>query len=236
MNAAVYCSMPGCRVCRGTPALSRWVQCGAGCKLIIAYCAAHGGIEQAFAEMQDHIAGHAPPDPFCPRHGRKSRPIEIPGLRCDCEEVKKKMTPNEYQKLALRTEHTPWIASGPDFVRLSRLLHAALGLCTEAGELQDQIKRHLMYGKDFDPTNVMEECGDLLWYIALALDATGYSLSDCMERNINKLRARYPEKFTSERALNRDLDAEREMLERGRAPDPYVAAAERVVLEQDLKK
>lgn len=23
-------------------------------------------------------------DPFCPRHGRASRPIEIPGLRCDC--------------------------------------------------------------------------------------------------------------------------------------------------------
>lgn len=27
-------------------------------------------------------------DPFCPRHGRRSRPIEIPGLPCDCRSTR----------------------------------------------------------------------------------------------------------------------------------------------------
>ncbi len=120
------------------------------------------------------------------------------------------LTPNEYQKQALRTESTP------DFVgnmEMSRLLHGALGMATESAELQDMIKKHLMYGKTFDRTNVLEECGDQLWYIALALHACGFTMETCMDRNIAKLKARYPERFTSETALNRNLDAERDALE-----------------------
>ncbi len=128
------------------------------------------------------------------------------------------MTPDEYQKLALRTEHTPgFIADTHDIPQTkanARLLHGMIGVCTEAGELQDMMKRHLIYGKDFDPTNVIEECGDLLWYIALCLDATGYTMADCMERNIGKLRARYPQGFAEMRALNRNESDERKALEK----------------------
>jgi len=126
------------------------------------------------------------------------------------------MTPNEYQKMALRTEFTPCFVARPDHderLRLSRLVHAALGVGTEAGELQDALKKSIMYGKPLDPVNVMEECGDLMWYIALALAATGYTMEEAMERNIAKLRRRFPEKFTSENALTRDLSAERTALE-----------------------
>jgi len=123
------------------------------------------------------------------------------------------MTADEYQREALKTEHTPEIVPGDDGKMISRLLHAAFGACTEAGELQDGLKKHLMYGRDFDPTNVIEECGDLLWYISLALDACGYKLSDCMERNIAKLRSRYGEKFSAAREANRDLASERAVLE-----------------------
>lgn len=126
------------------------------------------------------------------------------------------MTPNEYQKLALRTEKTPdFIRGTADDKMMARLLHALLGMCTETGEIHDMVKKHMMYGKDFDPVNVIEECGDTLWYIALALNAVGYSMEDCMRRNIEKLRVRFPDRFTSEAALNRDLDAERKTLERG---------------------
>jgi NTP pyrophosphatase (non-canonical NTP hydrolase) len=134
------------------------------------------------------------------------------------------MDPNEYQREALRTEKTP------DFVRLpgegpgwdpsqrdlaiARLMHGMIGVCTEAGELQDMVKKHLIYGKEFDPVNVIEECGDVLWYVALALDACGYTMTDAMDRNLAKLRARFGERFTSERALTRDLEAERTTLER----------------------
>jgi hypothetical protein len=118
------------------------------------------------------------------------------------------MDANEYQKLALRTEKTPEFAK-----HLSRLLHALLGVCTEAGELQDMVKKHLIYGREFDRVNVLEECGDILWYIALALDTCGYDLEACMQQNINKLRVRFPDKFTEEQALTRDLPAERAALE-----------------------
>lgn len=138
------------------------------------------------------------------------------------------MTPNEYQQLALRTEHTPLFIQDPNLDKpidrehsplavvpsqYARLMHAALGACTEVGELQDAIKKNLIYGKPFDGVNVMEECGDVLWYLALALDAAGFTLEYCMQRNIDKLRKRFPDKFTQDRALTRDLDAERAALE-----------------------
>jgi hypothetical protein len=138
------------------------------------------------------------------------------------------MTPDEYQQLALRTEFTadfvkPAIVAKDgtklypaDFLGdggMSRLLHGAFGACTETGELQDMIKKFLMYGKPFDRTNVLEECGDVLWYLAIALDACGYKMAECMQRNIEKLRKRFPDQFTQAQALTRNLDAERAALE-----------------------
>jgi NTP pyrophosphatase (non-canonical NTP hydrolase) len=133
--------------------------------------------------------------------------------------VSESMSPNQYQKLALRTENTPDFFNEKMFplpdVRKGRerLLHGLMGVCTEAGELQDPLKRELFYGKGLDEINVMEECGDLLWYIALSLDAAGFTMSDAMNKNISKLRRRYPQKFTAEAALDRDHKAERGALE-----------------------
>jgi NTP pyrophosphatase (non-canonical NTP hydrolase) len=139
------------------------------------------------------------------------------------------MTPNEYQQLALRTEKTPPFVrlSGEQLesfapcsiegaeLRVARLIHGLVGACTEVGEAQDAIKKFLIYGKKLDLVNVLEEAGDKLWYIALALDAAGYTIEDAMKRNIAKLRARYGDKFSVEKALNRDLLAERRLLEGG---------------------
>lgn len=121
------------------------------------------------------------------------------------------MTPNEYQQAAQRTEKTPLFVNGD--LSQSRLVHAMLGVCTEAGELQDMMKKHLIYGKPFDAVNVVEECGDVLWYLALALTSVGSTMEECMERNIAKLKRRFPSRFTEEAALNRDLESEREALE-----------------------
>lgn len=126
------------------------------------------------------------------------------------------MTPNEYQQKALRTETTPPFVAAPfsvPGVDLARLLHGLLGMCTETGEAQDMVKKHLIYKKPFDATNILEECGDTLWYIALALDACGFTMEQAMDRNIAKLLKRFPEKFTEEAALNRNLEAERHALE-----------------------
>ena len=98
---------------------------------------------------------------------------------------------------------------------LIRVLHGAMGLCSETGEFVDRLKRRIYYGEETDWTNLKEEAGDLLWYIAIIIDSCGTTFEQCMEKNIAKLKARYPEKFTEEDALNRDLREERKVLEDG---------------------
>lgn len=119
-----------------------------------------------------------------------------------------------YVRLAVRTESPPnmtLIGRAGDKVRE---LHAILGLMTELGELADPLKRHIFYGATAPlRTNVKEELGDLLWYIAVMCDVHGLSIGDVMQANIQKLATRYPEKFDGERAVNRDLAAERTVLE-----------------------
>lgn len=132
------------------------------------------------------------------------------------------MKPTEYVEAALRTEHTPsFVILGPrphgdptveDRV-MSRLIHGVLGKMSELGELADAIKKRLIYGKPLDEINLVEEIGDDSWYTALILDALAVGWEAAWQKNIAKLRTRFPDKFTEERALNRDLDAERAALE-----------------------
>lgn len=101
-----------------------------------------------------------------------------------------------------------------------RLLHAALGGYGEQAELIEAMQNAIDNDQDLDPIHAMEEVGDQLWYVALALDEigilTGFTPFDVAVRNIAKLRKRFPEKFTLERVTHRDLAAERAALE-GRA-------------------
>lgn len=116
----------------------------------------------------------------------------------------------DFIKEALRTESKPVLVLDED---QTRLLHAAIGIQTEAGEFSDQLKKHLFYGKELDLVNLQEEMGDLLWYMAIACDVLGTSFEVEQERVIKKLKTRYPDKFTNDLAENRNLDAEREVLE-----------------------
>ena len=95
-----------------------------------------------------------------------------------------------------------------------RLLHAMIGICTEGGEIQDQMKKNIFYGKPLDKVNLVEELGDLMWYVAIASDTLGVSIEDIMERNNAKLEARYGKVFTEQAALVRDLEKERAILEK----------------------
>lgn len=96
-----------------------------------------------------------------------------------------------------------------------RILHMAMGLTTEAAEIMDALKKHLFYGKELDVVNLAEEMGDQFWYLAGMARVLGYTGFDqIMQTNIDKLKARFPDKFTEDKALVRDLDNEREILER----------------------
>lgn len=129
------------------------------------------------------------------------------------------MSPEEYVQLALRTEAPSAIARNmieaePWGESLSlRVVHAALGLQDEVGEIAKATKSHLFYGAPLDTVNLVEEVGDALWYLALLCDALKVPMSFVMDRNIRKLRKRFPERFTSEAAAeeNRDRQAEREV-------------------------
>jgi NTP pyrophosphatase (non-canonical NTP hydrolase) len=96
-----------------------------------------------------------------------------------------------------------------------RLLHVAFGLVTEAGEFADTIKKYIFYGKKIDRTNMVEEIGDLLYYIAIFCDIFETDFEKIMELNNKKLQSRYGEKFSREKALNRDLEEEKKILSKG---------------------
>ena len=91
-----------------------------------------------------------------------------------------------------------------DSLEVKRVLHASLGITTEAAEISDIVKKFLMYGKGhlFDE-RIQEEIGDLLWYIAILCDVSGLSIENVMKWNIEKLEKRYPNGFSEESAVNR---------------------------------
>lgn len=125
-------------------------------------------------------------------------------------------TTREYIENVVKTESNDFEKIGDRLSNLDtvRLLHAAMGLVTEAGEFMDAFKKHIFYGKPQDTTNLKEELGDLLWYIAIALDELGEkSFEGIMNTNIAKLKARYGDKFGEMQAENRNLVKEREILE-----------------------
>ena len=92
--------------------------------------------------------------------------------------------------------------------------HMTFGMFTEAAELADVFKKNMAYKKPIDWVNVKEEVGDLMWYIANFCRANGFDLEEIMQTNIYKLAARYPNKFSENRANNRNLSVEREILEK----------------------
>lgn len=95
----------------------------------------------------------------------------------------------------------------------SELLHGIVGVATEAGELAEIAVKKLEYPSPADITNVREEIGDVLWYLARLIRFAGTTFLAEMVRNIAKLRNRHGSKFNAERDANRDLSAERAVLE-----------------------
>lgn len=125
------------------------------------------------------------------------------------------MNPKTYLEKAARTDHSDYTQvveriSNPE---TARLIHYQLGIGSESGELQNALKRWVAYGRPVDAVNIKEELGDVLWYMARIMDQFGWTLEEVMALNIKKLETRFPEKFTTDAALNRDLEKERKTLE-----------------------
>lgn len=108
----------------------------------------------------------------------------------------------DYNTIVRRFTH-PAVPNSAN-MKLVDLLHAVLGLITELGELTDPLKKSLFYGKPLDDENIIEEIGDLRWYLQLAVNTTKLTDSQIVQRNIDKLSKRYPgAKFSETAALSR---------------------------------
>ena len=109
------------------------------------------------------------------------------------------MTLNKYQQLALTTLN-------PALNKKDVLINGVMGLCGESGEAIDIVKRHLAQGHELDREHLIKELGDVAWYLAETAFALDVSLEEVCQRNIDKLKARYPEGFSAERSIHRTAE------------------------------
>ncbi len=105
------------------------------------------------------------------------------------------MTMNAYQALAMRTAAPQEPNDAMD--------HALFGLGSEVGELMTHWKAHRYYGKPLSREYMVKELGDVLWFLNRAAVAQLITLDEVARTNIDKLRQRYPGKFSRQAALER---------------------------------
>lgn len=118
------------------------------------------------------------------------------------------MTPKDYVDFCI-TRDFPNLDYAPVIHRLIneptliRMIHASIGMSGETGEILDNLKKSMVYGKALDINNLKEECGDVLWYMAIFLHSLGSSFEEVMTMNKEKLEKRYPTGFTEKDAMKR---------------------------------
>lgn len=100
-----------------------------------------------------------------------------------------------YQRLAARTINK-------ELTQEELKLHALFGLASEVGELQGLFQKAYQ-GHPLDESHAQKELSDVMWFVAEICTAMGWNLSEIMELNIEKLKARYPEGFDPNKSMSR---------------------------------
>ena len=125
---------------------------------------------------------------------------------------------NKYEALAAVNR---WIetSSSADFLKnltpeQANLCHMSTGIGGEAGEVEDVIKKHVIYQKPLDVENVKEELGDLLFYMSNLMQSVGLSFEEVLQHNVDKLSVRYSSgKYSNAQAQER-ADKVSELIEK----------------------
>ena len=104
---------------------------------------------------------------------------------------------NEYQRLAMKTLN-------PKLDKKDILINGVMGLCGEAGEAIDIVKKHLAQGHELHKDKLVEELGDVAWYLAELATVLEVDLDTILTNNIKKLAKRYPDGFKEEGSIYRD--------------------------------
>lgn len=112
----------------------------------------------------------------------------------------------EYQELAYRTAGDQTELAKTITPAQLELVNWALGLTGEAGEVADYLKKCVFHGHPIEREKLVKELGDVCWYLAGLASALGVPLEEIASKNIDKLRRRYPEGFSSGHSINRPSD------------------------------
>jgi len=107
------------------------------------------------------------------------------------------MAISEYQELAARTINE-------SLSKDEKINHALFGLASEAGEVTGIFQKHLQ-GHPIDAEHLKKEIGDCMWMIAELCTSNGIRLEEVCEMNIVKLKARYPDGFSAEQSIHRNV-------------------------------
>jgi len=107
------------------------------------------------------------------------------------------MNLDDYQDASRRTLNVDW----PE---RDQIANAVMGLAGEAGEIADLFKKRLYHGHDIPTMQIIDELGDLMWYLAAIASLEGLSLNDIARANIDKLWRRYPNGFNSHDSIRRE--------------------------------
>jgi NTP pyrophosphatase (non-canonical NTP hydrolase) len=105
---------------------------------------------------------------------------------------------NEYQELAQRTARR-------DIPQEDHLFNGVLGLAGEAGECADLVKKQFFQDGRAIRNDLIDELGDVMWYVAETAAALGVTLEEVAQHNVDKLKRRYPAGFDADRSLHREV-------------------------------
>jgi NTP pyrophosphatase (non-canonical NTP hydrolase) len=92
------------------------------------------------------------------------------------------------------------------------VIHAVLGMEGEVSEITEAVFDDNL-SEEQKRLKVIDEAGDTLWYMALLFRHYGITFDEVFTANIAKLAKRYPDKFTTDAAVNRDLEGEANVLQ-----------------------
>ena len=117
--------------------------------------------------------------------------------------AKKQTIYNKHQGLYAMAEDAHRLKDFKPNPSQCELLHAAIGIAGEAGELLDAVRKHVFDGQPLDRENVIEELGDLNFYFEAACQAIGVTREEIEQRNQAKLSKRYEGGYSDQQAQER---------------------------------
>lgn len=111
------------------------------------------------------------------------------------------MNASDYQYLASRTLiDRPGFDISDDEIMI---IWNALGLAGEAGEVAETVKKGIFHQHGLDKERIAKELGDCMWYIAALCTKLDLDMNEVMAANIEKLRVRYPDGYSSKDSVSR---------------------------------